>query len=216
MASKEKNIELTDKMNSVIKQLKVQCKDARFADKLIKEILSLKGQIDVIPSDDTRLNTFVLDYEHNYGSAAIKRGTSANIVTYVFANKGYRVMVSADSMRAGDNARSLFTWLEQICLLQERVDNKEELPKELIDTLEAMIYTIDNICNIPQYGLYDDEISIALIKVLNEQLNRILEPLINAKELQKEDPNALAEMKQRMEFAKMLEESGNEKKSTKL
>ncbi len=212
MATKEKNIELTDKMNSVIKQLKVQCKDARFADKLIKEILSLKGQIDVIPSDDTRLNTFVLDYEHNYGASAIKRGTSANIVTYVFANKGYRVMVSADSMRAGDNARSLFKWLEQICLLQEKVDKGEELPAQHNKLLETMVYTIDNLCNIPQYGLYDDEMSLTLIKVLNEQLNRILEPLINAKELQEEDPNALEEMKQRAELAELLEETNEDKK----
>lgn len=184
--------ELKDRLSELKKQIKTNSKDARWSDKLVDELLSVKGQLDVEPVDDW-VNEIKVDYRHNYGTMEVMNGSSRNMPVCVFASKGFRLISRGDSLKSSGGANSLHEWLTMLCYYQRKKDAGETLSKDESDVLDALIFTSDNICQIPLFGFYDDTFKMELLKVLHSNLSRITEPLLNS-ELKDEEGGALEDM----------------------
>ncbi len=202
----KKKEKLKEEIESITKKIKVNSKDAKFADTLIKELLSKKGQLMIEPTEEL-IPLAGIVYRHNYGTMEVVQGVDdTKMPLYMFKTKGYRLITRADSMRTTEGANSLFGWLEALCAFQRKEDNKEEMTQQEKDILNALVSTADIICQIPLFGFWDDEFMLDLRKCTDTNLTRILEPMVNADNTVDDDPNALQEMKDGVEFAEALKE----------
>ena len=132
------NKELKKQLEKHIKDLKSLCKDSKFADKLIADILSVKGQIDVqpmevcVPKDDVKDRINIRDA---YEVIRFDGG-------YIFATNGYRIIVKPYRV-VGDNvvASSLYYAMEALFSMKEAAqDNKElEVANQMSDLLKDAI-----------------------------------------------------------------------------
>lgn len=142
--------ELTKKLNEVKKKIKANSKDAHFAEALIDEALSLKGQLGVeptivhIPSEDV-VKTLNGD---TFEMSLTKHGDA---VYHVYG--GYTLIAD------GQRMRSLANTIADYIVNQDLVKDLDEKEKELYDLdLSATAYVL----NIPMFAFSDPELKYDL------------------------------------------------------
>lgn len=142
--------ELTKKLNEVKKKIKANSKDAHFAEALVDEILSLKGQLGVeptivhIPAEDV-VKTLKGD---TFEMTLTKHGDA---VYHVYG--GYTLIAD------GQRMRSLANTIADYIVNQDLVKDLDDKEKELYDLdLSATAYVL----NIPMFAFSDPELKYDL------------------------------------------------------
>jgi hypothetical protein len=170
---------LKERLDDLVKQIKVNSKDAHFADKLIGDLLSVKGQMGVEPIaldcgkevDEWRGETFRITL------------TDRGVLYHEYG--GYSVFVTPNNTALYD-------------VLADLVENKEEyaeLEGEKKENFESLLAIIAYNVSLPRIAFMDKDFPQEIAIKTIEFLRNMYEGLMN-KELQDETPKEDAEFKE--------------------
>ena len=186
--------ELKKQMNEVVAKIKVNSKDAHYADTLIDALLSLKGQIDIeptlihIPSDD-----IVEKLESETFRLALCK--SGDVVYHL--KGGMDIVVQP-------KAESLYNHLVDTIRMQESIKALDEEQQRIF---ESDVVASTYVLNIPFLAFGDLEFKYKLANIVIDYLVELQDKMLKDAELQEETPveNTLFE-----EATMALEEMKNE------
>jgi hypothetical protein len=170
---------LKERLDDLVKQIKVNSKDAHFADKLIGDLLSVKGQMGVEPIaldcgkevDEWRGETFRITL------------TDKGVLYHEYG--GYSVFVTPNNIALYD-------------VLADLVENKEEyaeLDGEKKENFESLLAIIAYNVSLPRIAFLDKDFPQEIALKTIEFLRKMYDDLMN-KELQEETPKEDAEFKE--------------------
>lgn len=170
---------LKERLDDLVKQIKVNSKDAHFADKLIGDLLSVKGQMSVEPIaldcgkevDEWRGETFRITL------------TDRGVLYHEYG--GYSVFVTPNNTALYD-------------VLADLVENKEEyaeLEGEKKENFESLLAIIAYNVSLPRIAFLDKDFPQEIALKTIEFLRKMYDDLMN-KELQDETPKEDAEFKE--------------------
>lgn len=170
---------LKERLDDLVKQIKVNSKDAHFADKLIGDLLSVKGQMGVEPIaldcgkevDEWRGETFRITL------------TDKGVLYHEYG--GYSVFVTPNNTALYD-------------VLADLVENKEEyaeLEGEKKENFESLLAIIAYNVSLPRIAFMDKDFPQEIALKTIEFLRKMYDDLMN-KELQDETPKEDAEFKE--------------------
>lgn len=170
---------LKERLDDLVKQIKVNSKDAHFADKLIGDLLSVKGQMGVEPIaldcgkevDEWRGETFRITL------------TDRGVLYHEYG--GYSVFVTPNNIALYD-------------VLADLVENKEEyaeLEGEKKENFESLLAIIAYNVSLPRIAFLDKDFPQEIAIKTIEFLRKMYDDLMN-KELQDETPKEDAEFKE--------------------
>ena len=184
-------------MSETTLQIKNNSKDAKFADKLIDKLLSLKGQYDVEP---TRLHIPEKDVIKEYDNDALRlvRCKSGNIWEL---KRGIETYVKP-------TARGLYEFLEGLCIMKDKYD---ELTEQEQLNYNYSYYGLSLMFSAPSYAMVDDKAFKDLSDFLQEWTQGVIDRTLN-QPLQEETPIENAEFETKMEVANELLKDGESKK----
>lgn len=170
---------LKERLNDLVKQIKVNSKDAHFADKLIGDLLSVKGQMGVEPialdcgkeEDEWRGETFRITL------------TDKGVLYHEYG--GYSVFVTPNNV-------ALYDVLSDLVINKDEYAELEGERKENFDSLLSIIaYNV----SLPRIAFLDKDFPQEIALKTIEFLRNMYEDLMN-KELQDETPKEDAEFKE--------------------
>lgn len=170
---------LKERLNDLVRQIKLNSKDAHFADKLIGDLLSVKGQMGVEPialdcgkeEDEWRGETFRITL------------TDKGVLYHEYG--GYSVFVTPNNVALYE-------------VLSDLVINKEEyatLEGESKENFESLLSIIAYNVSLPRIAFLDKDFPQEIAIKTIEFLRNMYEDLMN-KELQDETPKEDAEFKE--------------------
>lgn len=170
---------LKERLDELVKQIKVNSKDAHFADKLIGDLLSVKGQMGVEPIaldcgkevDEWRGETFRITL------------TDKGVLYHEYG--GYSVFVTPNNTALYD-------------VLSDLVVNKDEyavLEDEKKENFESLLAIIAYNVALPRIAFMDKDFPQEIAIKAMEFLRKMYDDLMN-KELQAETPKEDAEFKE--------------------
>lgn len=170
---------LKERLDDLVKQIKVNSKDAHFADKLIGDLLSVKGQMGVEPIaldcgkevDEWRGETFRITL------------TDRGVLYHEYG--GYSVFVTPNNTALYD-------------VLADLVENKDEyaeLEGEKKENFESLLAIIAYNVSLPRIAFMDKDFPQEIALKTIEFLRKMYDDLMN-KELQEETPNEDANFKE--------------------
>lgn len=170
---------LKERLDDLVKQIKVNSKDAHFADKLIGDLLSVKGQMGVEPIaldcgkevDEWRGETFRITL------------TDKGVLYHEYG--GYSVFVTPNNIALYD-------------VLADLVENKEEyaeLEGEKKENFESLLAIIAYNVSLPRIAFMDKDFPQEIAIKTIEFLRKMYDDLMN-KELQEETPKEDVEFKE--------------------
>lgn len=163
--------ELNSKLNAKITQLKNICKDAVFADHLIDDLLSLKGQLSIEP---TLVHIPLVNVIKEYDFEHFKIIKTLNGI--VFKMTGYEQIIRP-------TCRTLYGQLDYLLGLKDRYDTLTLEEKDIYDTLFQATATI--LMN-PAICFTDDDYWIDIVTFITKRQNELFEKLLSTP-LQPED-----------------------------
>lgn len=186
---KEKKKEIWSEIENTINQIKTNSKDAKFADKLIDKLLSLKGQYDVEP---TRLYVAEKEVikEYDNDSLRIVRCKSRNIWEL---KRGIEIHIKP-------TARALYEFLEGLCIMKDKYDELTEQEKL---NYNYSYYSLSLMFAAPSYAMIDDKAFNDLSEFLQEWTQGVINRNLN-QPLQEETPIENAEFETKMVVANEL------------
>jgi hypothetical protein len=161
--------ELRDEMRSLINQIKTNSKDTHFADKLLADLLSVKGQLMIEPTEldcGTKTDEFESD---TYRVTITNRG-----VLY-HEKGGYSIFVTPAM-------KSLYDTLADIVVNKDKYANLEGEEKENYETaLSAVAYCLA----LPKFVFSDGDFTYKIATMVVEFIKKEYDRLMN-EELQEE------------------------------
>lgn len=131
-------------ISKTISQIKANSKDSKFADLLVKRLLSLKAQSDVNP---TRLYVPESDVEKEYDFGAVRFVKCKSCIIYE-AKGGYYIVVRPEMV-------NLYLHLTVLLDMKDRYDELDDNNKKLYDAMYSATVTV---LNVPIYSAIDDEL----------------------------------------------------------
>lgn len=190
-----KKEELRKEMKNVIDQIKVNSKDARWADKLIDKLISIKGQYDVEP---TRLYVPEKDVikEHDNDNLRIVRCKDC----IIWQHKGGFSFVVKPTMRA------LYEYIEGMLAMKDKYDELTDDEKQLYD---SAYFGLSLILQAPMFAVADDEFFVDLATFIGDGVKKVSEKLL-MKPLQDETPIENAEFEDKMEAIEEVLKDGKD------
>lgn len=178
-----KKEELKSRLEEVKNQIKTNSKDAHFAEKLLDEALSLKGQLSVEP--------IVLDCGKEEDSV------SDETFTITKTNKGVLYHTTGGySIFATPQCVSLYEELTDVLshLKEEEQGIKAETEEEE-KNIEILLSAVSHVLNLPMIAFGDASFMYQVATIVLEYINKTYEDLMN-KELQEETPEEDAQFKE--------------------
>ena len=194
---KEQKAKIWSEIETTINQIKMNSKDAKFADKLIDKLMSLKGQYDVEP---TRLYVPEKDVIKEYDNDNIRIVRCKDCI--IWQHKGGFTFVVKPTMRA------LYEYIDGMLAMK---DNYESLSDDLRQLYEASYFGMSLILQAPMFAVADDEFFVDLATFIGEGVKNVSDKLLN-QPLQEETPIENAEFETKMAVANELLKDGESKK----
>lgn len=184
---------LKERLDELVRQIKLNSKDAHFADKLIGDLLSVKGQMGIDPIaldcgkevDEWRGETFRITL------------TDKGVLYHEYG--GYSVFVTPNNVALYD-------------VLSDLVVNKEEyaeLEGESRENFESLLTIIAYNVSLPRVSFLDKDYPQEIALKTMEFLRKMYDDLMN-KELQDETPTEDAEFKEATLALEDLKESAKD------
>lgn len=189
MINQEQKKTIWSEIETVINQIKTNSKDAKFADKLIDKLMSLKGQYDVEP---TRLFVPEKDVIKEYDNDNLRIVRCKDCI--IWQHKGGFTFVVKPTMRA------LYEYIDGMLAMK---DNYESLSDDLRQLYEASYFGMSLILQAPMFAVADDEFFVELATFVGDGVKKVSEKLLN-QPLQEETPIENAEFETKMEVANEL------------
>lgn len=162
--------ELINQLTKVKKQLLNNSKDSHFAEKLFHEIISIKGQLDVKPTDFNAGNKIAEYNEKNFSIIKTDRGA-------IFHTTGYSIFVEP-------------SYLGLYNMLCDYVDNQKEYAKlegEEKELFETTLSAISLCMAVPHLIATDMKLLFSVTETVVKYLQDIQDEAENS-ELQQETP----------------------------
>ena len=197
MINQEQKKTIWSEIETVINQIKTNSKDAKFADKLIDKLMSLKGQYDVEP---TRLFVPEKDVIKEYDNDNLRIVRCKDCI--IWQHKGGFTFVVKPTMRA------LYEYIGGMLAMK---DNYESLSDDLRQLYEASYFGMSLILQAPMFAVADDEFFVDLATFIGEGVKNVSDKLLN-QPLQEETPIENAEFETKMAVANELLKDGESKK----
>lgn len=193
---KNKKETIWSDIEQTINQIKTNSKDAKFADKLIDKLMSLRGQYDVEP---TRLYVPEKNVIKEYDNDNFRIVKCKDCI--IWHHKGGFTFVVKPTMRA------LYEYIDGMLAMK---DNYESLSDDLRQLYEASYFGMSLILQAPMFAVADDEFFVDLATFIGEGVKKVSDKLLN-QPLQEETPVENAEFETKMEVANELlkEDAGN-------
>lgn len=185
----ENKKQVLSEIENTINQIKTNSKDAKFADKLIDKLLSLKGQYDVEP---TRLHVPEKDVIKEYDNDNLRIVKCKDCI--IWQHKGGFTFVVKPTMRA------LYEYLDGMLAMKDRYDELTDDEKQLYD---VSYFGMSLILQAPMFAVADDELFVDLATFVGDGVKKVSEKLLN-QPLQEETPIENAEFETKMEVANEL------------
>lgn len=186
---KEQKAKFWSEIETTINQIKMNSKDAKFADKLIDKLMSLKGQYDVEP---TRLYVPEKDVIKEYDNDNLRIVRCKDCI--IWQHKGGFTFVVKPTMRA------LYEYLSGMLAMKDRYDELTGDEKQLYD---VSYFGMSLILQAPMFAVADDEFFVDLATFIGDGVKKVSEKLLN-QPLQEETPIENAEFETKMEVANEL------------
>lgn len=185
----ENKKQVLSEIENTINQIKTNSKDAKFADKLIDKLLSLKGQYDVEP---TRLYVPEKNVIKEYDNDNLRIVKCKDCI--IWQHKGGFTFVVKPTMRA------LYEYLDGMLAMKDRYDELKDDEKQLYD---VSYFGMSLILQTPMFAVADDEFFVDLATFVGDGVKKVSEKLLN-QPLQEETPIENAEFETNMEVANEL------------
>lgn len=189
MINQEQKKTIWSEIETVINQIKTNSKDAKFADKLIDKLLSLKGQYDVEP---TRLYIPEKNVIKEYDNDNLRIVKCKDCI--IWQHKGGFTFVVKPTMRA------MYEYLDGMLSMKDKYDELNQDEKNLYD---ASYFGMSVILQSPMFAVADDEFFVELATFVGDGVKKVSEKLLN-QPLQEETPIENAEFETKMEVANEL------------
>lgn len=185
--------ELKDKLNEVVLQIKSNSKDAHYCDTLIQELLSLKGQIDIQP---TELDCGKKTDEYDGGLYRITI-TDKGVLYHEYG--GYSIFVRP-------NITSLYDTLVSIVDIQKNSASFSKEEKEQYDlTTSAASYCL----SVPKIVFTDADLTFKIATEVIEHIQSKYDELLG-QDLQEETPIENAQFEEATKAMESLKELSKE------
>ena len=185
----ENKKQVLSEIENTINQIKTNSKDAKFADKLIDKLMSLKGQYDVEP---TRLCVPEKDVIKEYDNDNLRIVRCKDCI--IWQHKGGFTFVVKPTMRA------LYEYLSGMLAMKDRYDELTGDEKQLYD---VSYFGMSLILQAPMFAVADDEFFVDMATFIGDGVKKVSEKLLN-QPLQEETPIENAEFETKMEVANEL------------
>lgn len=190
-----KNEELKKEMKNVIDQIRVNSKDARWADKLVDKLISLKGQMDIEP---TRLYVPEKDVIKEYDNDNLRVVRCKDCI--IWQHKGGFLFVVKPTMRA------LYEYIEGMLAMKDKYDELTDDEKQLYD---SAYFGLSLILQAPMFAVVDAEFFVDLATFIGDGVKKVSEKLL-MQPLQDETPIENAYFETKMEVAEeVLQDVGD-------
>lgn len=188
-AIKKSQKELQKKFDAKINTLKELCPDKQNVGRLIDDIVSLKGQMDVqpvrlhIPEEDV-----IKEYKFGYINDGFRIVKCKNC--YIFTCAGFYVIsypiYSVQGMKEGTNGGVLYATFDALCDMK---DHYEEMTDDEKQNADAIFNVALTIFSLPLFIFKDDTMTIELATEILKKHNEISTKTLNEKlhETTKED-----------------------------
>ena len=186
---KETKQKIWSEIENVINQIKTNSKDAKFADKLIEKLMSLKGQYDVEP---TRLYVPEKDVIKEYDNGNLRIVRCKGCI--IWQHKGGFTFV------VNPTTRALYEYLDGMLSMKDKYD---ELTDDLKKMYDVSYFGMSLILQSPMFAVADDEFFVELATFIGDGVKKVFEKLLN-QPLQEETPIENAEFDTKMEVANEL------------
>lgn len=160
---------LKEKLATVVEQIKTNSKDAHFANKLIDDLLSLKGQLDIEPTEldcGKKVNELKGD---TYRITLTDRG----ILYHEYG--GYNIFVTP-------NIGAIYQTLADMVVNQEE---NAKLEGEAKENLDLLMSSVGWVLQAPKIALSDAQLTIDIATMVIKNINERYEEL-SKQELQAE------------------------------
>ena len=168
---------LKKKLDEVKKRIKANSKDAHFADALVDELLSLKGQLGIEP---TLVHIPVGDVVKTLKGETFEMSLTKHGDAIYHVYGGYTIVADGNRMRSLANAISDYV------VNQELVESLDEKEREMYDLdLSASAYVL----NIPMLAFGDPNLKYDLASTMVSYLRKTYEEAL-AQPLQEETRDA--------------------------
>ena len=191
----ENKKQVLSEIENIINQIKTNSKDAKFADKLIDKLLSLKGQYDVEP---TRLYVPEKNVIKEYDNDNLRIVKCKDCI--IWQHKGGFTFIVKPTMRA------LYEYIDGMLAMK---DNYESLSDDLRQLYEASYFGMSLILQAPMFAVADDEFFVELATFVGDGAKKVYDKLLN-QPLQEETPIENAEFETKMEVANELLKDGKD------
>ena len=185
----ENRKQVLSEIENTINQIKTNSKDAKFADKLIDKLLSLKGQYDVEPA---RLYVPEKNVIKEYDNDNLRIVKCKDCI--IWQHKGGFTFVVKPTMRA------LYEYLSGMLAMKDRYDELTGDEKQLYD---VSYFGMSLILQVPMFAVADDEFFVDLATFIGEGVKKVSDKFLN-QPLQEETPIENAEFETKMEVANEL------------
>lgn len=177
------NEELKKQLDEVVNQIKTNSKDAKFTDKLLDKLLSLKGQLDIEP---TRVHIEEKDVIKEYDFDNVRYLRCKTCIVYE-AKAGMKIIVTP----------SLKLLYEHLDILLNMKDNYDNLSDEGKKSYDILYSATSWIINVLIYSTIDDKLFFGIASDVRKRFDDYVKS--KEKQLQEETP------KENADFEKMNE-----------
>lgn len=159
---------LKSKLNELKTKIKTNSKDAHFADTLLDELLSIKGQIDVDPTlVHIPISDIVDEVDGETFTMAITKQGDA-----IYHVKGGYTLV-ADGIRMYGLAQTIKDYIENKHVYETLTDEQ----KELYDLdLSATTYVL----NVPMFAFSNEDLKFDVATTVVKHLNKMYDEAVNS------------------------------------
>lgn len=191
--------QLKEELKNIRAKIKANSKDAHFADTLLDELISVKGQIDVEP---TLVYLPMKDIEKQVEGETFIMAMMKNGDAVYHVKGGYTIV--ADGARMYSLAQTIKNYIVE----SDSVNDMDEEQKEMFDLdMSATTYVM----NVPMYAFSDQDLKYDIASMCIKWLRESYEEAMNA-ELQDEDKGKDAEFENIVELEQELVNYANENK----
>ena len=182
--------ELKKRLDEKVKVLKSQCKDAHFAEELISDVLSLKGQLSVEPTLLTVSGNVVSEIKESAYSI-----TKYDDNKIVFAINGFKVIISPH----------LNVYEFPFNTLLTAHDNYDKLTEEEKQSYGDLLTNVCIFMQLPTFVFADPQLFAKFLDIYIPYLNDKMEETVND-ELPQDNEAKNEQFKEEVEFKEQLKQ----------
>ena len=179
--------------NQIIERIKTNSKDAHYAQTLVDELLSVKGQMDVEPMlYSVPVKEIIKEYD--YGNFSIVLCKSC----IVWHHKG------GFDFRVEPRMKALYEHVSDICKMK---DNYDELSDDEKTAYNGILFGMSLVAQLPMFVCVDEELFFDVVNVVMDGLKR-MDSYVNNADVQDETPEENAEFEIKMQAAEEVMKNG--------